>query len=216
MQYSILLLFLLLILFSFIDDGEASSSPRTLKLCMYLKAIRRSTSECEQVNLDNTTNAEGNSSSSTMSPLAKIIANIEKRNEKLKLTKKRRKLSPPLPQCSSNLDSGYKQCRVDITCSSGYSCETNSKTRCCMEANHSPEIETTRTTDEFKTCPSNHQMSYFCQTSRARKTIRKCRTDQDCMFSNVQKCCDAGCGFNVCVVATGNFIENTLIFLGSK
>ncbi|UMM36420.1 hypothetical protein L5515_008591 [Caenorhabditis briggsae] len=150
MQYSILSLFLLLILFSFIDDGEASSSPRTLKLCMYLKAIRRSTSECEQVNLDNTTTAEGNSSSSTMSPLAKIIANIEKRNEKLKLTKKLRKLSPPLPQCSSNLDSGYKQCRVDITCSSGYSCETKSKTRCCMEVNHSPEIETTRTTDEYK------------------------------------------------------------------
>ncbi|EFP12169.1 hypothetical protein CRE_20118 [Caenorhabditis remanei] len=209
MQSSILLLFLLLILLGY--DGEASSSPRTMKLCLYLKAIRRSTAECDKVTLDN---VEDPSSNSTMSPLAKIIANIEKRNEKLKLTKKFRKLAAPLPQCSSNLDSGYKQCRMDITCSSGYSCETKSKTRCCMEANHSPEIE--RKTEDFKTCPSHHQMSYFCQTSsslsRAKKT---CKTDTDCMFSNVQKCCDAGCGFNVCVVATGNFTRNALIFLGS-
>ena len=51
MQSSILLLFLLLILLGY--DGEASSSPRTMKLCLYLKAIRRSTAECDKVTLDN-------------------------------------------------------------------------------------------------------------------------------------------------------------------
>ncbi|CCD65665.1 WAP domain-containing protein [Caenorhabditis elegans] len=213
MQCSTLLPLLLLIFSNW--KGEASSSPRTLKLCLYLKAIRRSTAECDQVTLDNLTSVEENQPNSTMSPLAKIIANIEKRNEKVKMTKKFKKFGVPLPMCSSNLESGYKQCRMDITCSSGYSCENNSKTRCCMEANHSPEIE--RKTEEFKTCPSQLQMAYFCQkTSTARKTVKPCKTDQDCMFSNVQKCCDAGCGFNVCVVASGNYTQNTLIFLGSK
>ncbi|EGT37570.1 hypothetical protein CAEBREN_06995 [Caenorhabditis brenneri] len=213
MQYSILFLLFLLLILCFVGNN-ASSSPRTLKLCLYLKAIRRSTAECDQVTLANSNNVEDVSPNSTMSPLARIIANIEKRNEKMKKVKKFKKVIASLPQCSSNLESGYKQCRVDITCSSGYSCETNSKTRCCMEPNHSPEIE--RKIEEFKTCPSSHQMSYFCQTSRARKAMKTCKTDQDCIFSNVQKCCDAGCGFNVCVVATGNFTKNTLIFLGSK
>lgn len=59
MQCSTLLPLLLLIFSNW--KGEASSSPRTLKLCLYLKAIRRSTAECDQVTLDNLTSVEGKS-----------------------------------------------------------------------------------------------------------------------------------------------------------
>ncbi|CAI2353176.1 unnamed protein product [Caenorhabditis sp. 36 PRJEB53466] len=152
------------------------------------------------------------SNSTTLSPLAKIIANIEKRNEKLQLAKKFKK--PILPICSTTLDDGYKQCRRDVACASGYSCENKSKLRCCMETNHAPTTE--RKTEEFKTCPSQQQLAYFCQSSKARKVMKACKSDGDCVFTNVQKCCDSGCGFSVCVVATGNFTKNTLIFLGSN
>lgn len=58
------------------------------------------------------------------------------------------------------IPSNFQQCRMDITCSSGYSCENNSKTRCCMEANHSPEIE--RKTEEYdRRIDSSFRYSFF-------------------------------------------------------
>ncbi|CAI5452227.1 unnamed protein product [Caenorhabditis angaria] len=173
-----------LLLFLQICDIFSNSSPRTRKLCLYLKAIKRTTVECSGNLIEITEEKE----SSSMSPLARIIANIEKRNEKYRKAK----------QCTEKYKDGFKDCRADSSCFSGFSCENTKQSRCCMEENVFQNSEST------KTCPTINQMNYFC----AKKSSKKCQNDSDCLFSGIQKCCYTGCGFNVCVVARGNFAKN--------
>uniref|UniRef100_A0A8R1IS86 Uncharacterized protein n=1 Tax=Caenorhabditis japonica TaxID=281687 RepID=A0A8R1IS86_CAEJA len=70
--------------------------------------------ECDQIKLDNSTTMEKAdetneifTNATTLSPLAKIIAHIEKKNEKLKIASKKPKL-PSFKLCQTSLNDGYK------------------------------------------------------------------------------------------------------------
>ncbi|CAD6191686.1 unnamed protein product [Caenorhabditis auriculariae] len=179
-RYLILLLFTL-------------SKSKEIKLCEYLNAIGKATPECasDEVTVQRTSEDVENVTrkEELPSPLAKIISNIEKREKTKGMHALRHR-----PSCNSA--SSFKECQIDRTCASGYSClqSMGSKDRCCMTRSSSAKPPSIL---ESGQCPTVSKMGYVCSINRA--PIDWCKRDDDCGKNSMLKCCETGCGFKVCV-----------------